>query len=100
MQHTVDESHSLHIIFFRCLYRLFCVSPPGDHVRHRMEMEVKRMGFDTQNAWRVSDINSKYKYVKEPRPVVVGNGPPNTQYNLHRIRMQNVEFSCLSRVGT
>uniref|UniRef100_A0A8C5AQD5 phosphatidylinositol-3,5-bisphosphate 3-phosphatase n=1 Tax=Gadus morhua TaxID=8049 RepID=A0A8C5AQD5_GADMO len=34
---------------------------PGDHVRHRMEMEVRRMGFDTQNAWRVSDINSNYK---------------------------------------
>ncbi|XP_078786489.1 phosphatidylinositol-3,5-bisphosphate 3-phosphatase MTMR4 isoform X4 [Oryzias latipes] len=34
---------------------------PGDHVRHRMEMEVKRMGFDTQNVWRVSDINSNYK---------------------------------------
>lgn len=28
-----------------------------------MEMEVKRMGFDTQNVWRVSDINSNYKYV-------------------------------------
>ncbi|KAM3869590.1 phosphatidylinositol-3,5-bisphosphate 3-phosphatase MTMR4 [Diretmus argenteus] len=34
---------------------------PGDHVRQRMEMEVKRMGFDTQNAWRVSDINCNYK---------------------------------------
>ncbi|KAG7515598.1 hypothetical protein JOB18_012198 [Solea senegalensis] len=34
---------------------------PGDHVRHRMEMEVKRMSFDTQNIWRVSDINSNYK---------------------------------------
>lgn len=34
---------------------------PGDHVRHRMEMEVRRMGFDMQNAWRVSDINSNYK---------------------------------------
>ncbi|XP_037834954.1 myotubularin-related protein 4 isoform X2 [Kryptolebias marmoratus] len=34
---------------------------PGDHVRHRMEMEVKRMGFDTQNVWRVSDINCNYK---------------------------------------
>ncbi|XP_076867817.1 phosphatidylinositol-3,5-bisphosphate 3-phosphatase MTMR4 isoform X2 [Brachyhypopomus gauderio] len=34
---------------------------PGDHVRHRMEVEVKRMGFDMQNAWRVSDINSNYK---------------------------------------
>ncbi|RXN38664.1 myotubularin-related 4 isoform X2 [Labeo rohita] len=26
-----------------------------------MEVEVKRMGFDMQNAWRVSDINSNYK---------------------------------------
>ncbi|XP_036436406.1 myotubularin-related protein 4 isoform X6 [Colossoma macropomum] len=34
---------------------------PGEHVRHRMEMEVKRMCFDMQNAWRVSDINSNYK---------------------------------------
>ncbi|XP_035382750.1 myotubularin-related protein 4 isoform X3 [Electrophorus electricus] len=34
---------------------------PGDHVRHRMEMEVKRMGFDMQDAWRASDINSNYK---------------------------------------
>ncbi|XP_062341005.1 myotubularin-related protein 4 isoform X3 [Osmerus eperlanus] len=34
---------------------------PGDHVRQRMEMEVRRMGFDMQNAWRVSDINSNYK---------------------------------------
>uniref|UniRef100_A0A3Q3VVL3 phosphatidylinositol-3,5-bisphosphate 3-phosphatase n=1 Tax=Mola mola TaxID=94237 RepID=A0A3Q3VVL3_MOLML len=34
---------------------------PGDHVRQRMEMEVKRMGFDTQNAWRLSDINCNYK---------------------------------------
>ncbi|XP_042287009.1 myotubularin-related protein 4 isoform X2 [Thunnus maccoyii] len=34
---------------------------PGDHVRQRMEIEVKRMGFDTQNVWRVSDINCNYK---------------------------------------
>ncbi|XP_060941443.1 myotubularin-related protein 4 [Limanda limanda] len=34
---------------------------PGDHVRQRMEMEVKRMGFDTQNIWRVSDINCNFK---------------------------------------
>ncbi|XP_067350189.1 myotubularin-related protein 4 isoform X1 [Channa argus] len=34
---------------------------PGDHVRHRTEMEIKRMGFDTQNIWRVSDINCNYK---------------------------------------
>ncbi|XP_036379152.1 myotubularin-related protein 4 isoform X2 [Megalops cyprinoides] len=34
---------------------------PGDHVRQRLEMEVLRMGYDMQNAWRVSDINSNYK---------------------------------------
>ncbi|XP_061105771.1 myotubularin-related protein 4 isoform X2 [Conger conger] len=34
---------------------------PGDHVRQRLEMEVLRMGFDMQNAWRVSDINSNYR---------------------------------------
>ncbi|XP_068456574.1 myotubularin-related protein 4 [Clinocottus analis] len=34
---------------------------PGDHVRQRMEMEVKRMGFDTHNVWRVSDINCNFK---------------------------------------
>uniref|UniRef100_A0A3Q1G660 Myotubularin related protein 4 n=1 Tax=Acanthochromis polyacanthus TaxID=80966 RepID=A0A3Q1G660_9TELE len=34
---------------------------PGDHVCQRMEMEVKRMGFDTQNVWRVSDINCNYR---------------------------------------
>uniref|UniRef100_A0AAQ4Q0P0 phosphatidylinositol-3,5-bisphosphate 3-phosphatase n=1 Tax=Gasterosteus aculeatus aculeatus TaxID=481459 RepID=A0AAQ4Q0P0_GASAC len=34
---------------------------PGDHVRQRMEMEVKRMGFDTQNVWRVSDLNCNFK---------------------------------------
>eukprot|EP00066_Takifugu_rubripes_P029676 XP_011618942.1 PREDICTED: myotubularin-related protein 4-like [Takifugu rubripes] len=34
---------------------------PGDHVGQRVELEVKRMGFDTQNIWRVSDINSNYK---------------------------------------
>ncbi|XP_023688824.1 phosphatidylinositol-3,5-bisphosphate 3-phosphatase MTMR4 isoform X4 [Paramormyrops kingsleyae] len=34
---------------------------PGDHVRQRMEVEVLRMGYDMQNAWRVSDINANYK---------------------------------------
>jgi hypothetical protein len=24
--------------------------------------EVERMGFDTQNAWRISDINSRFRY--------------------------------------
>ncbi|MED6232871.1 Myotubularin- protein 4, partial [Ataeniobius toweri] len=42
---------------------------PGDHVRHRMEMEVRRMGFDTQNVWRVSDINCNYKYVCRVPPL-------------------------------
>nr|XP_021333894.1 myotubularin-related protein 3 isoform X3 [Danio rerio] len=34
---------------------------PGDHVMSRFHNEVERMGFDTQNAWRVSEINNKYK---------------------------------------
>ncbi|XP_019362100.1 PREDICTED: myotubularin-related protein 4 isoform X1 [Gavialis gangeticus] len=34
---------------------------PGDHVRYRFQMELARMGFDLQNVWRVSDINSNYK---------------------------------------
>ncbi|XP_057209981.1 myotubularin-related protein 4 isoform X3 [Triplophysa rosa] len=38
-----------------------CLSLSGDHVRQRLEMEIKRMGFDMQNAWRVSDINANYK---------------------------------------
>ncbi|XP_043085607.1 myotubularin-related protein 4 isoform X2 [Puntigrus tetrazona] len=46
---TDDEDQHLHLC------------RPGDHVRHRMEVEVKRMGFDMQNAWRVSDINNNYK---------------------------------------
>ncbi|KAJ8368362.1 hypothetical protein SKAU_G00083900 [Synaphobranchus kaupii] len=35
---------------------------PGDQCRQRLEKEVLRMGFDMQNAWRVSDINSNYNY--------------------------------------
>uniref|UniRef100_A0AAZ3R5H0 phosphatidylinositol-3,5-bisphosphate 3-phosphatase n=1 Tax=Oncorhynchus tshawytscha TaxID=74940 RepID=A0AAZ3R5H0_ONCTS len=46
---TDDEDQHLHLC------------RPGDHVRQRLQMEVKRMGFDMQNAWRVSDINLKYK---------------------------------------
>uniref|UniRef100_A0A4W3IE68 phosphatidylinositol-3,5-bisphosphate 3-phosphatase n=1 Tax=Callorhinchus milii TaxID=7868 RepID=A0A4W3IE68_CALMI len=34
---------------------------PGDHVRHRFEMEVERMRFDLQNVWRTSEVNSNYK---------------------------------------
>ncbi|CAH2220186.1 myotubularin-related 4 isoform X2 [Pelobates cultripes] len=34
---------------------------PGDHVKFRFQMELVRMGFDLQNAWRVSEINNNYK---------------------------------------
>ncbi|XP_051964841.1 myotubularin-related protein 3 isoform X2 [Xyrauchen texanus] len=34
---------------------------PGEHVVSRFHNEVERMGFDTQNAWRVTEINNKYK---------------------------------------
>ncbi|XP_031428279.1 myotubularin-related protein 4 isoform X3 [Clupea harengus] len=34
---------------------------PGDHVLQRLDVEVRRMGYDMQNAWRISDINSNYK---------------------------------------
>uniref|UniRef100_A0A8C9YQV0 phosphatidylinositol-3,5-bisphosphate 3-phosphatase n=1 Tax=Sander lucioperca TaxID=283035 RepID=A0A8C9YQV0_SANLU len=32
---------------------------PGEHVTSWFKNEVERMCFDTQNAWRISDINSK-----------------------------------------
>uniref|UniRef100_A0A8C6WN71 phosphatidylinositol-3,5-bisphosphate 3-phosphatase n=1 Tax=Neogobius melanostomus TaxID=47308 RepID=A0A8C6WN71_9GOBI len=45
---------------------------PGDHVRHRMDLEVRRMGFDTQNVWRVSDINCNYKLCSSyPQKILV-----------------------------
>uniref|UniRef100_A0A4W4FPN3 phosphatidylinositol-3,5-bisphosphate 3-phosphatase n=1 Tax=Electrophorus electricus TaxID=8005 RepID=A0A4W4FPN3_ELEEL len=34
---------------------------PGDHVISRFRSEVDRMSFDTRNAWRISEINDKYK---------------------------------------
>ncbi|XP_061115542.1 myotubularin-related protein 3 isoform X2 [Conger conger] len=34
---------------------------PGDHVTSRFKNEVERMGFDTQNAWRISEINIKHR---------------------------------------
>ncbi|XP_055054170.2 phosphatidylinositol-3,5-bisphosphate 3-phosphatase MTMR4 isoform X1 [Misgurnus anguillicaudatus] len=46
---TDDEDQHLHLC------------RPGEHVRNRVEMEIKRMDFDMQNAWRVSDINANYK---------------------------------------
>ena len=36
--------------------------PVGEHVTSWFKNEVERMGFDTQNAWRISDINSKFRY--------------------------------------
>ncbi|XP_069617545.1 phosphatidylinositol-3,5-bisphosphate 3-phosphatase MTMR4 isoform X1 [Ranitomeya imitator] len=46
---TDDEDHHIHLC------------RPGDHVKDRFQMELLRMGFDMQNAWRVSDINHNYK---------------------------------------
>ncbi|KAM6965556.1 phosphatidylinositol-3,5-bisphosphate 3-phosphatase MTMR3 isoform 2-T2 [Aplochiton taeniatus] len=34
---------------------------PGEHVTSWFKNEVERMGFDTQNAWRITDINSKFR---------------------------------------
>ncbi|KAL2767542.1 myotubularin-related protein 3 isoform b [Daubentonia madagascariensis] len=34
---------------------------PGEHVTSRFKNEVERMGFDMNNAWRISNINEKYK---------------------------------------
>uniref|UniRef100_A0A8C9YP87 phosphatidylinositol-3,5-bisphosphate 3-phosphatase n=1 Tax=Sander lucioperca TaxID=283035 RepID=A0A8C9YP87_SANLU len=34
---------------------------PGEHVTSWFKNEVERMCFDTQNAWRISDINSKFR---------------------------------------
>ncbi|KAM3936398.1 phosphatidylinositol-3,5-bisphosphate 3-phosphatase MTMR4 isoform 1-T1 [Leptodactylus fuscus] len=46
---TDDEEHHVHLC------------RPGDHIKDRFQMELLRMGFDMQNAWRVSDINHNYK---------------------------------------
>ncbi|KAG8590089.1 hypothetical protein GDO81_006629 [Engystomops pustulosus] len=45
---TDEEEHHVHLC------------RPGDHVKDRFQMELLRMGFDMQNAWRVSDINHNY----------------------------------------
>ncbi|XP_032899058.1 myotubularin-related protein 3 isoform X4 [Amblyraja radiata] len=34
---------------------------PGEHVGSRFKNEVERMSFDMQNAWRITNINTKYK---------------------------------------
>uniref|UniRef100_A0A8C5ZRU6 phosphatidylinositol-3,5-bisphosphate 3-phosphatase n=1 Tax=Marmota marmota marmota TaxID=9994 RepID=A0A8C5ZRU6_MARMA len=38
---------------------------PGEHVTSRFKNEVERMGFDMNNAWRISNINEKYNYPQE-----------------------------------
>lgn len=40
-----------------------CHAPAGEHVTSWFKNEVERMGFDTQNAWRTTDINSKFRCV-------------------------------------
>uniref|UniRef100_A0A4W2C3U5 phosphatidylinositol-3,5-bisphosphate 3-phosphatase n=1 Tax=Bos indicus x Bos taurus TaxID=30522 RepID=A0A4W2C3U5_BOBOX len=35
---------------------------PGEHVTSRFKNEVERMGFDMNNAWRISNINEKYRH--------------------------------------
>lgn len=61
--HQPDLSVNTKSVAIRDCLVFTCTVCAGDHVRHRMEMEVRRMGFDTQNVWRVSDINCNYKYV-------------------------------------
>lgn len=41
----------------------FCPPSAGEHVTSWFKNEVERMGFDTQNAWRTTDINSKFRCV-------------------------------------
>lgn len=45
---------------FRGFMRSCCHSA-GEHVTSWFKNEVERMGFDTQYAWRISDINSKFR---------------------------------------
>ncbi|XP_007247243.3 myotubularin-related protein 3 isoform X2 [Astyanax mexicanus] len=45
---------------------------PEEHVISRFRNEVERMGFDTQNAWRISEINNNYKLCSSyPQQLVV-----------------------------
>ncbi|XP_054851884.1 myotubularin-related protein 3 isoform X2 [Eublepharis macularius] len=45
---------------------------PGDHVTSRFKNEVERMGFDMNNAWRISNINEKYKLCSSyPQELIV-----------------------------
>ncbi|KAM6422805.1 phosphatidylinositol-3,5-bisphosphate 3-phosphatase MTMR3 isoform 7-T9 [Liasis olivaceus] len=45
---------------------------PGEHVTSRFKNEVERMGFDMNNAWRISNINEKYKLCSSyPQELIV-----------------------------
>ncbi|XP_039416776.1 myotubularin-related protein 3 isoform X9 [Corvus cornix cornix] len=45
---------------------------PGEHVTSRFKNEVERMGFDMNNAWRISNINEKYKLCGSyPQEIIV-----------------------------
>uniref|UniRef100_A0A8C5RQF8 phosphatidylinositol-3,5-bisphosphate 3-phosphatase n=1 Tax=Laticauda laticaudata TaxID=8630 RepID=A0A8C5RQF8_LATLA len=45
---------------------------PGEHVASRFKNEVERMGFDMNNAWRISNINEKYKLCSSyPQELIV-----------------------------
>ncbi|XP_061459422.1 myotubularin-related protein 3 isoform X4 [Rhineura floridana] len=45
---------------------------PGEHVSSRFKNEVERMGFDMNNAWRISNINEKYKLCSSyPQELIV-----------------------------
>ena len=46
-------------VFLCCFIGHLC--SVGEHVTSWFKNEVERMGFDTQNAWRISDINSKFR---------------------------------------
>ncbi|XP_062814863.1 myotubularin-related protein 3-like [Anolis carolinensis] len=45
---------------------------PGEHVASRFKNEVERMGFDRNHAWRVSNINEKYRLCSSyPQELIV-----------------------------
>ncbi|XP_063769439.1 myotubularin-related protein 3 isoform X4 [Pseudophryne corroboree] len=45
---------------------------PGDHVISRFKNEVERMGFDMDNAWRISNINEKFRVCSSyPQELIV-----------------------------
>ncbi|XP_073527656.1 phosphatidylinositol-3,5-bisphosphate 3-phosphatase MTMR3 isoform X3 [Phyllobates terribilis] len=45
---------------------------PGDHVISRFKYEVERMGFDMDNAWRISNINEKFRLCSSyPQELIV-----------------------------